>query len=198
MALFYINEIKKVKPQGPYSLLGTCFSNAVALEMANQLQAIGDEIDLLIFVDSGPQYLLGLAERGGKRTLFRFSKMIKEQNWGGIEKKIRNRYIRLKRKAFSITEKEEEKNLRITIDNLNELYKQYTWIPFNGKVTLIRSTEFANRKDKNIHLTQWKKLALGGLEVHVVEGHHTTLFDEPEVEGLATVIESCIKRQSLS
>ena len=192
MASFYISEIQKQQPKGPYYILGTCFSNAVGLEIANQLVLAGESIGRLIIVDSGPQYLLGATERGGKRTTRRFVKMIKEKNWVGIRKKLRNRYIRTKQKALSPLENEQEKNLRLTINSLNQLYHHYTWKPFDGKITFIRSTEFANRTDKNIHLTQWNKLAKKGLEVHVVDGHHLTLFEEPEVKGLAQKINSCL------
>jgi len=68
MASFYISEMQKRQPQGPYYILGTCFSNAVGLEMANQLTLVGESIARLIIIDSGPQYLLGATERGGKKT----------------------------------------------------------------------------------------------------------------------------------
>ena len=192
MADFYIQEMKKVQPAGPYQILGTCFSNAVGLEMANQLQANGEEVNRLIFVDSGPAYLLGAAERGGKQTTRRFVKMLQDGNWNGIQKKLRNRFIRTKQKALAPLENEQEKNLRLTISNLNELYQQYTWKAFAGEIIFIRSTEFAQRKEKDIHLEQWGKLAKGGLEVHVVEGHHKTLFEEPEVKGLAEKIKAVL------
>jgi len=189
MATYYIDEMKKVQPEGPYHILGTCFSNAVGLEMANQLTANGDVIALLLFVDSGPMYLLGANERGGKKTMSRFAKMIQEGNWKGIQKKFRNRFFRAKQKAMAPLENKQERNLRLTIQNLNQLYHHYSWNPYDGKITFIRSTEFAQRKDKDIHLDQWNKLAKGGLEVHIVEGHHKTLFEEPEVKGLATQIQ---------
>jgi len=178
--------------------LGTCFSNAVGLEMANQLRDKGDVIALLLIVDSGPQYLLGASERGEKKTASRFAKMIKEKDWKGIQKKFRNRFIRAKQKALSPLEDEQERNLRLTIQNLNQLYHHYSWRPFDGKITFIRSTEFAQRKDKDTHIEQWKKLAKGGLDIHVVEGHHTTLFAAPEVEGLALKIKECVEELILS
>ncbi|MEM6963222.1 MAG: amino acid adenylation domain-containing protein [Bacteroidota bacterium] len=192
MAADYIQEMKKVQPEGPYHILGTCFSNAVGLEMANQLQSAGETVALLIFVDSGPQYLLGAEERGGKQPVTRFVKMIKAGNWKGIQKKFRNRFIRTKQKALAPLENEQERHLRLTIQNLNQLYHHYSWKPFDGKITLIRSSEFAQRKDKDIHITQWQKLAKGGLEVHTTEGHHTSLFMEPEVQGLAEKIKACV------
>ena len=194
MARFYIQEMKKVQATGPYHILGTCFSNAVGLEMANQLEANGDTVAILIIVDSGPQYLLGAALRGEKKTMSRFASMIKDGNWSGIQRKFRNRLIRSKQKIEQPFKSEQEQHLQLTINNLNKLYHQYTWTPFNGKITFIRSTEFANRSDKNNHITQWTQLTKNGLDVHIVEGHHVTLFKEPEVAGLTEVITTCLQR----
>ena len=79
-------------------------------------------------------------------------------------------------------------SLQLTINNLNELYARYNWKAVPTTIHFIRSTEFANRSDKDYHIEQWTKLAGEKLEVTVVEGHHLTLFEEPEVQGLAKAV----------
>lgn len=192
MASYYIQEMKKVQPIGPYHLLGTCFSNAVGLEMAHQLKNNGEEIAMLLFVDSGPAYLEGAVARGEKKTASRFAKMVKNGDWKGISKKLRNRWIRTQQKVLAPLENEQEKNLRLTIQSLNHLYNYYDWMPIDERITFIRSSEFAGRIDKDGHISQWTKLAQGGLDIHVVSGHHLTLFAEPEVGELANKIKECI------
>lgn len=188
MAAFYIGEIKKVQPEGPYTLLGTCFSNAVGLEMAHQLKKSGEEIAHLIFVDSAPAHLTSLRKQEGKRTLHRFSTMLKNGDWPAIAKKIRNRFIVASRKMAVPFKDNQAQELQHTIDNLNELYARYDWEAFDGQIIFIRSSEFAARPDKNFHLEQWTELTKGELKVYEVPGHHLTLFEEPEVEGLAKVL----------
>ena len=51
MAADYIREIRTVQPNGPYFILGECFSAPVALETAEQLRAAGERIALLGFLD---------------------------------------------------------------------------------------------------------------------------------------------------
>ena len=46
MAAHYINEIKTVQPEGPYNLAGYCLGGTLALEMAQQLEAKGEEVAL--------------------------------------------------------------------------------------------------------------------------------------------------------
>jgi len=51
LAARYIAEIRAVQPKGPYTLGGACFGGAVALDMARQLRAQGEQIagPLLLF-----------------------------------------------------------------------------------------------------------------------------------------------------
>lgn len=52
MATFYINEIKKVQPKGPYRLAGLCFGGTTAVEIAKQLQEKGDQTELLFTINN--------------------------------------------------------------------------------------------------------------------------------------------------
>jgi thioesterase domain-containing protein/acyl carrier protein len=52
MASHYLKELRVVQPDGPYFLGGWSMGGVVALEMAQQLQAQGQEVKLLALVDS--------------------------------------------------------------------------------------------------------------------------------------------------
>jgi thioesterase domain-containing protein/NAD(P)-dependent dehydrogenase (short-subunit alcohol dehydrogenase family)/acyl carrier protein len=52
MATAYIAAIRTVQPEGPYWLGGWSLGGLVALEMAQQLQAMGQAIALLVLIDS--------------------------------------------------------------------------------------------------------------------------------------------------
>ncbi len=47
MAAHYIQEIRTIQPQGPYALGGFCMGGTIALEMAQQLTAAGEQVSLL-------------------------------------------------------------------------------------------------------------------------------------------------------
>src|SRR5437588_1598546 len=55
MAKAHIKSMRSVQPQGPYLLGGWCNGGLVAYEMARQLHAAGQTIDLLVLMD--PMYL---------------------------------------------------------------------------------------------------------------------------------------------
>jgi amino acid adenylation domain-containing protein len=54
MAERYLAALRRVQPQGPYLLAGRCNGATVAFEMAQRLRAQGEEVPLLVALDSEP------------------------------------------------------------------------------------------------------------------------------------------------
>jgi thioesterase domain-containing protein/ketosteroid isomerase-like protein len=52
MAQCYINAMRTVQPAGPYRLAGSSFGGVVCFEMAQQLAAAGQSVELLAMIDS--------------------------------------------------------------------------------------------------------------------------------------------------
>ncbi len=52
MAASYLRAVREVRPQGPFALLGWSMGGVVAYEMARQLVAAGEEVALLVLVDT--------------------------------------------------------------------------------------------------------------------------------------------------
>lgn len=192
MAADYLREMQKIQPSGPYHLLGTCFSNAVVLELAHQLTAAGEEVGALFFIDSGPTRLEAVAPVRFS-PLYTVVRILRERNWKLLRRSL-YRYWFYTRQALGVPlEDEQGKTLRITINGLYKLYSDYNWKPVEQQLTLIRSTQFAGDPGKKFHTEQLERLAGGGLQVHVTEGTHGDLFAEPFVEGLAKTIEACLR-----
>ena len=57
IAAYYVQEIRKVQPEGPYALGGFCFWSVIALEIARQLIKHGQEVPLLFLVNPSPHCL---------------------------------------------------------------------------------------------------------------------------------------------
>lgn len=55
LAADYIQKIKTVFPQGPYRLGGWSMGGNISLEITRQLQAAGEKVELLLFLDTGYQ-----------------------------------------------------------------------------------------------------------------------------------------------
>lgn len=54
IADYYVEEVRRVQPHGPYRLAGFCFSGIVAYEMARRLTAAGEDVSTLALIDSYP------------------------------------------------------------------------------------------------------------------------------------------------
>ncbi len=82
IAAFYLQEMATLDYEGPYLLGGYCFGGLVALEMAQQIQAEGQEVALLILVDTGGpnfifrsfQQIVVTLEKFYKRKIIRSSR----------------------------------------------------------------------------------------------------------------------------
>src|SRR5579885_2360787 len=53
MAAAYLKSVRAVQPEGPYLLGGWCNGGLIAYEMARQLHAEGQAVDLLVLMDPG-------------------------------------------------------------------------------------------------------------------------------------------------
>jgi thioesterase domain-containing protein len=51
MASHYLEEIRRVQPQGPYLLGGYCFGGIIAFEIAHQLGKSAEAVDLVVMLD---------------------------------------------------------------------------------------------------------------------------------------------------
>jgi amino acid adenylation domain-containing protein len=54
MAAYYVEAVRRFRPRGPYRLGGWSFGGVVAWEMARQLHAAGETVDLLAMLDTSP------------------------------------------------------------------------------------------------------------------------------------------------
>ncbi|MFZ6658982.1 SDR family NAD(P)-dependent oxidoreductase [Undibacterium sp. TJN19] len=58
-----IHQIKGLQKSGPYALLGYSYGGVVTLEIAHQLKVAGDEVEMLMMIDSFPHFHYRLDER---------------------------------------------------------------------------------------------------------------------------------------
>ena len=63
MAAFYVEEIRRKQPYGPYLLGGMCAGGVIAYEMASQLVRSGESVELVAILDA---ILPGIQERPGR------------------------------------------------------------------------------------------------------------------------------------
>jgi thioesterase domain-containing protein len=192
MAAHYCKEMLSVCPEGPFNLLTTCNGNAVCLEIARQLSHAEYNVSNIFIIDSAPRDLEAVPQSSVKRFVNRYYKLIRKGDLKVLLKRYIVMYRTIKRKWVYWRLNKQERNLADMQQHIVVLSRNYTWEPYDGIITLIRSSQFNADSMRDFHIPHWKELALKELKVHVIEGRHDSLFEEPDVKNLAAQISKCL------
>jgi amino acid adenylation domain-containing protein len=183
MAAHYLKEIRAVQPEGPYFLGGLSFGGTVAFEMAQQLQAQGQQVGLLFLFDTFPK---------GYETksvlLRKLWLMPRNEQFEYIGRKIRQ--YQLKKRIYRHFLPRALKDVR---EAINQAGVQYTLRPYAGAVALFCASEKSLRGVRDPY-AGWQSLAGGGLEVYEIPGGHVSILAEPQVRVLAQHLQACLDR----
>jgi len=209
LASHYIQEIRRIQPQGPYFLGGMSFGGRVAFEMARQLHQNGDSVALIALFDTkAPGYLktlprgeqyLRIVKNQSKRfavhalNLFRNLNRLDYIRTGLQTLRWRLRYNNLPTKSLSGDPAEASiPEVFIRARELNRLAsKKYAPEPFAGRIHLFRARKKLSGRQHNPTLG-WDQYAKGGIEIVDVPGDHVKCLREPHVIVTAAKLRACI------
>jgi amino acid adenylation domain-containing protein len=68
IARLFIEEVLTIQPAGPYRFAGQCMGGVIALEMAQQLQARGERVELLALIETWPPAVVASNGSAAPRT----------------------------------------------------------------------------------------------------------------------------------
>lgn len=221
MAAHYIEEIRKLQPNGPYYLGGASFGGAVALEIAQQLMAQGEEVSMLAIFDHSPPNVQTPDENNKlKRRMIILSRIVRNfpawikefiqlgpsKMWMRIRRKLR---LAQKVRGQADIPRLGQFDAEDLIDFASELsprrqqlitfnfqaIKTYVPKPYSGNVTLFRAM---NRPLFNTRDPQagWQVLAPERVQVHDIPGSHEGMFKKPHVYYLAEKLRESMDRTS--
>jgi thioesterase domain-containing protein len=176
VAAYYIRQIRTVQPQGPYLLGGRCFGAYVAFEMAQQLQAQGEEVALLAILTARPRDFQRARTHYARR-------LVAHLKAGRLQSAFRHSLPSLLAKRVKRFKNKVRRRLDAPAAQVSYAYHQK---PYPGRITVFqtsRATEAA-----------WADLALGGVEFHVIPGTHLDIFHEPGVQHLAKALATSFDR----
>jgi amino acid adenylation domain-containing protein/non-ribosomal peptide synthase protein (TIGR01720 family) len=195
LAASYLAALRGRQPQGPYLLGGWSFGTYVALEMAQQLQAAGEEVSLLVVLDTAAQpdgQGRDPLKVGDARLLYETLGLdIQDEDLATFDEDGKFSYvIELARQRKILPPGFEADHARRHI----RLFKAhaaaeraYRPQSYPGRVVLLRAAEQpeASRSSRDLG---WGTIALGGLEVLDVPGNHTNMLQLPQIEELARLL----------
>ena len=207
MAAYYLAQIRRVQPTGPYYLGGYCMGGDIAYEVARQIQAAGEEVPILTVIDPPPA---DLSERAPLNGRFLVNFVQNSPYWlrefmrlGGGE--IFSRVRRKGRVAFrnlwqkvNATSQEGAMSASDVIDQADDLpeYRQklieshlaalqhYTHAGYQGDVIVYEAQSRPLLNPGN-HAQEWTAYVDRPITVRTVPGSHSSMLHKPHVEALA-------------
>jgi thioesterase domain-containing protein len=206
MAERYIEAVELVQPGGPYLLGGWSMGGVVAYEMARQLRAAREDVDLLMLIDSHNPTPDGVEpgtsaddERGLLRTLaselgitaqgLSLSEMEALGEMGPDE--LLATILRLGKEQNRLPADFDLRELRqryaVTVKNSTAL-RAYRPAPLDVEVQLIRAEENGNT-DPTLG---WGPLA-AGVSVTKQSGDHFSMMRRPHVSALSEALSALIR-----
>ncbi len=189
----YLTEMRAIQPHGPYLLGGYCVSGLVALEMARQLLAEGEEIGLLALIDTerptkvrdaALSMFNGIERARGMAETMRNAARVSDPERSAPARGRILRKFRLTRRATP--EIDREKASYHAKMQYQKIVRQYKPTEYPGRITLVVN-EQAHRADGR---RGWDQIPVGDLVIKKVSGDHITMFTEHGKEVADAIMEA--------
>lgn len=201
MAAYYLGLIRAVQPNGPYLLGGWSIGGLVAFEMAQQLQAQGEQVAMLALLDTvAPTHYealdhLSLIEAFAQYVGFYLQRLgISRDDFVQFDPDQQlNRILEHAKIIGALPLDFSFSQIRILFEifvaNANAALR---YVPKTraGRATLFKADEHSEQGDAK----GWDSLLSDKLEVHPVPGGHFTMLAQPNVKVLAERLQVCIKK----
>jgi amino acid adenylation domain-containing protein len=203
MATYYLEEIRKIQPKGPYYFLGYSFGGTVALEIAQQLRAAGERVGLLGMLDARQHdFMTGIFRNDSVRVRFdrRFTRfagnidrLSLKEKLGYLGEKFRTRTLRsIYTVASALGIRSVPAFMKSTEDISYVAAQNYHQQSYPGNITIFRATEQPDSR-----LPQdlgWGPMVQGNIKVYDLPGDHDLIFREPNIQTLAKQLHACLER----
>jgi acyl-CoA synthetase (AMP-forming)/AMP-acid ligase II/thioesterase domain-containing protein/acyl carrier protein len=194
MAAYYVEEIRKVQPHGPYYISGYSFGGKVAVHMADILRSEGEEVALLVLFDSlsevGHRHLklgawlakLGESKQGKAKLIAHYAK-------GRLKHSFTVTYDWMRCRAlFPIWDHYHATGKKLPLwlrrpDRVNRLmHAMYYPMPtYDGDAVYFKAEKSARSMSHPDRFQTWHLLIKGRLDVVPVTGGHSDFMHEPHI-----------------
>lgn len=207
LAADYLQNIKKVQPQGPYNLVGYCFGGLISLEIAQQLKEIGEEINSLTLLDTRSPLYEGETEFDDAILLSWFARDLaipygktltidpaELRVLGDTDTMFDLVLARAKEKQIisdDIDYSQIHRYLQVYIANGAAL-ATYESKPYDGRLNLLRAVDEPLIEHIGINLG-WDRCNISELNVIDVPGDHNTMLYNPNAVVVAKSITTILQ-----
>ncbi|HLH97107.1 MAG TPA: alpha/beta fold hydrolase [Xanthobacteraceae bacterium] len=201
LAALYNREIRRLQPRGPYRLCGYSFGGLVAFQMAAQLIEAGEDVAVLVMLDTGNlDYYRNLpttdwirfwttvaidrARRYYRRLADRRFDVALSAAFYFVRKNVRLWLWSIAQRVFRVANRPMPRPLRDNLTMFKRVASSYKPRPIKARVILFRAMERDPEYSHN-KVLGWDLVAEKGVAVHYVPGDHLSFLRQPYVDKLA-------------
>ena len=205
LAARYLDAARAQQPEGPYRVLGYSYGALLAIEIAHQLVAAGEEVELLVLIDPPPptpegekRYLLNRAVNRVRASESRLGQLrnalaaMIRLIWRRISK-LGIRIMGLFQRLFRQQTSSETSKLASQAWE-HRARRAYTHRPYSGNtLLLLMGREQVETDDQQ--LARWDEILQGETTVQFVRGPsvHTGLMEPPWIDQVGVAINSALQ-----
>jgi len=190
IAALVVEEVLRLRPQGPYRLGGWCSSGIIAYAVASQLMARGAKVELLILAHAFHPVKarsIGRLRFFTSRLRFHVAQTMRQQKgrqWHYFLERLRG----LSDSAGLIGGREAMLRPDL-IAAINRAALRYVPPRYPGRVLLLQPADHPDVLDFE---AEWRADVTGAFEIHVARGGHRTMLEHPDVVPLAARVASAL------
>lgn len=185
VARLIVAEMRSERHNRPYQLGGWCISGILAYEVAVQLEAAGEEVDLVALLGApNPQHYTAIPahERLKSKLQYHWNKMT-HLDLAGVSRYLRER-ARYHASAQNPARSREFSRV------LLELALRYQPKPLHARVALFQAEDRPSVVD---YAPGWTGVVKGEFATYDVPGDHESSLEEPNVAVLADRLRDCLR-----
>jgi thioesterase domain-containing protein len=175
MAADYLSLIRKIQPVGPYNLLGWSFGGLVAHSIATRLQAAGQDVSMLVLLDSYP------VDPEIQNTGIADSEVLATQV---AINPIRNLLDVLRREGLSTLREHHYEAIMDTFKNNTRLVRTFVPQRFKGDILLFVATE----SEVTPPVESWRPYVGREIRVHPIDCAHDNMMDPIPAAKIGAVL----------
>ena len=198
-----VTALRRFQPHGPYALAGFSYGGMMAFEVACLLTELGEKVDLLVVIDTGPDFRDRKPQLNDH--LFRLSRIAANlpswlrEEWREFSaSQFAERIARKQRRCYRLLASRGQ--AKIEIDDVFDLdripsqnqeimqalftgFRDYLPRSYSGKLTLIRAQTGPLLSGRS-HDLGWSRF-VSTLDIRTIQGNHETILHPPNVVELA-------------
>ncbi|GHF80856.1 hypothetical protein GCM10018790_68250 [Kitasatospora xanthocidica] len=201
MAAEYVKIVRRVRPEGPYHLLGWSFGGSLAYEIAVQLQEAGAEVGLLANLDSYPR--TAAQEEGDDQSLLGWVVELVGQDksaFAGRELTPDDVVEVLRSSDSPMARLGTERIFAMlsSMRNNGSLLNGFDPRPFKGRMQLFVASANLSPEQVEQQAGRWRPHVEGGVDVHQVPCSHDYMMHPDPLALIGGAVAAELQRAHLT